>query len=73
MARTPQTVAAQLRKVIESSGLSFEKMAKKLGTNKGTVYHFVKKGRDPQLSTVEAWAKKLGFRLELIKESRDDS
>jgi hypothetical protein len=65
---SPPGIPGEIRRAREAKGLAWYAVAKLAGIpNTNTVRH-IEYGRDAQLSNVQAVAKALGLRLELVEE-----
>ena len=62
-------VAAAIRKARLEQGLTWSEVAKKAGIASATTVRDLEYGRDARLSNVEAVAKALGLKLEVVAES----
>jgi hypothetical protein len=60
-------IAAELRKSRKAQGLTYYAIAKKAGIPNPNTVKDVEYGRDAKLSNIEAIAKVLGHRLELVE------
>src|SRR5204863_2044975 len=60
---------AQIRAAREAKGLTWYAVAKLAGIPNSSTVRDIEAGRDAQLSNVQAVAKVLGLRLELVEES----
>lgn len=67
-AESPPGIPSQIRLAREAQGLTWYALAKRAGILNATTIRDVESGRDAQLSTVQALAKALGLRLELVEE-----
>jgi hypothetical protein len=61
-------IAAELRKARKSQGLTYYAVAKQAGIPNSNTVKDVEYGRDAKLSNIEAIAKVLGLKLELVTE-----
>ena len=59
-------IAAQLRKARKAQGLTYYAVAKQAGIPNSNTVKDVEYGRDAKLSNIEAIAKVLGLKLELV-------
>jgi Helix-turn-helix domain len=66
---SPPGIATQIRCAREAKGLSWYAVAKLAGIPNSSTVRDIEYGRDAQLSNVDAIARALGLRLELIAES----
>ncbi len=64
----PPGIPAQIRRAREAQGLTWYALAKLAGIPNANMVRDLEYGRDAQLSTVQAVAKALGLRLELVTE-----
>jgi transcriptional regulator with XRE-family HTH domain len=64
----PSGLPAQIRTAREAKGLTWYAIAKLAGIPNPNTVRDIENGRDAQLSNVEAVAKALGLRLELVEE-----
>jgi DNA-binding phage protein len=60
-------IAADLRRVRKARGLTYEAVAKAAGFPNANMVKDVEYGRNTDLSSMEAIAKALGFKLELVE------
>jgi len=60
-------IAAELRKTRKAQGLTYYAVAKQAGIPNANTVKDVEYGRDAKLSNIEAIAKVLGLRLELVE------
>jgi DNA-binding phage protein len=60
-------IAADLRQARKARGLTYEAVAKKAGLPSANAVKDVEYGRNTELSTIEAIAKALGLKLELVE------
>ena len=60
-------IAAELRKARKSQGLTYYAVAKQAGIPNSNTVKDVEYGRDAKLSNIEAIAKVLGMKLELVE------
>ncbi len=60
-------IAAELRKARKSQGLTYYAVAKQAGIPNSNTVKDVEYGRDAKLSNIEAIAKVLGLKLELVE------
>lgn len=65
---SPPGIPAQIRQAREAKGLTWYAVAKLAGIPNPNTVRDIESGRDAQLSNVEAVAKALGLRLELVQE-----
>lgn len=65
---SPPGVPAQIRRAREAKGLTWYALAKLAGIPNPNTVRDIEYGRDAQLSNVEAVAKALGLRIELVEE-----
>lgn len=66
---TPAGVPAQIRAAREAKGLTWYAVAKMAGIPNSNTVRDIEYGRDTQLSNVQAVAKALGLRIELVAET----
>lgn len=66
---SPPGIPAQIRQAREAQGLTWYALAKLAGIPNANTVRDIEYGRDAQLSTVQAVAKALGLRLELVAEN----
>ena len=66
-AAAPPGIPEQIRKAREAKGLTWYAVAKLAGIPNSSTVRDIECGRDSQLSNVEAVAKVLGLRLELVE------
>jgi hypothetical protein len=66
---SPPGIPAQLRSAREARGLTWYAVAKLAGIPNPSTVRDIEYGRDAQLSNVQAVAKALGLRLELVEEA----
>jgi hypothetical protein len=66
-AAAPPGIPEQIRKAREAKGLTWYAVAKLAGIPNSSTVRDIEYGRDSQLSNVEAVAKVLGLRLELVE------
>lgn len=66
---SPPGLPAQIRAAREAKGLTWYAVAKLAGIPNPSTVRDIEYGRDAQLSNVQAVAKVLGLRLELVEES----
>jgi hypothetical protein len=64
----PPCIPAQIRQAREARGLTWYAVAKLAGITNSNAIRDIEDGRDAQLSDVQAVAKVLGLRLELVEE-----
>jgi hypothetical protein len=64
----PPGIPAQIRAARESLGLTWYAVAKLAGIPNANTVRDIELGRDAQISTVNAVAKAVGLRLELVEE-----
>src|SRR5262245_4670739 len=70
--RTPSSknrLAAAIRKARRDQGLSWAQLAKKAGIASPATVRDLEYGRDAKLSNIEAVARALGLKLELVADS----
>jgi hypothetical protein len=65
---SPPGIPAQIRQAREAQGLTWYAVAKRAGIPNANTVRDIEYGRDAQLSTVQAVARALGLRLELVEE-----
>jgi hypothetical protein len=65
---SPPGIPAEIRRAREAKGLTWYALAKLAGIPNPNTVRDIEYGRDSQLSNVQAVAKALGLRLELVKE-----
>jgi hypothetical protein len=65
---SPPGIPAQIRAAREAKGLTWYAVAKLAGIPNSSTVRDLEAGRDAQLSNVQAVAKVLGLRLELVEE-----
>jgi hypothetical protein len=65
---SPPGIPAQIRAAREAKGLTWYAVAKLAGVPNSNTVRDIEYGRDAQLSNVEAVAKALGLRIELVEE-----
>ena len=65
---SPPGIRARIRQVREARGLTWYALAKLAGIPNANTVRDIEYGRDAQLSTVQAVARALGLRLELMEE-----
>jgi hypothetical protein len=65
---SPPGIPAQIRQARETQGLTWFALAKLAGLPNSNIVRDIEYGRDAQLSAVQAVAKALGLRLELVEE-----
>ena len=65
---SPPGIPAQIRCAREAKGLTWYAVAKLAGIPNSNTVRDIEYGRDAQLSNVQAVAKALGLRLELVEE-----
>ncbi|MBI3462523.1 MAG: helix-turn-helix transcriptional regulator [Planctomycetes bacterium] len=65
---SPPGIPAEIRRAREAKGLTWYAVAKLAGIPNPNTVRDMEYGRDAQLSNVEAVAKVLGLRLELVEE-----
>lgn len=61
-------IAAQIRQARQARGLTWYALAKLAGIPNSNTVRDIEHGRDAQLSNVQAVARALGLRLELVEE-----
>jgi hypothetical protein len=66
---SPPGIPARIRQAREARGLTWYALAKLAGIPNANTVRDIEYGRDAQLSTVQAVARALGLRLELVEES----
>ena len=67
---SPPGIPTEIRRAREAKGLTWYAVAKLAGIPNSNTVRDIESGRDSQLSNVQAVAKALGLRLELVDESR---
>jgi ribosome-binding protein aMBF1 (putative translation factor) len=65
---TPPGIPAQIRQAREAHGLTWYALAKRAGIPNANTVRDIESGRDAQISTLQAVARALGLRLELVEE-----
>ena len=65
---SPPGIPAEIRRAREAKGLTWYAVAKLAGIPNPNTVRDIEYGRDSQLSNVQAVAKALGLRLELVEE-----
>ena len=65
---SPPGIPAEIRRAREAKGLTWYAVARLAGIPNSNTVRDIEYGRDAQFSNVEAVAKALGLRLELVKE-----
>jgi ribosome-binding protein aMBF1 (putative translation factor) len=65
---SPPGIPTQIRRARKAQGLTWYGLAKRAGIPNANTVRDVEYGRDAQLSTVQALAKALGLRLELVEQ-----
>jgi hypothetical protein len=65
---SPPGIPARIRQAREARGLTWYALAKLAGIPNANTVRDIEYGRDAQLSTVQAVARALGLRVELIEE-----
>ena len=65
---SPPGIPAEIRRAREAKGLTWYAVAKLAGIPNPNTVRDIEYGRDAQLSNVQAVAKALGLRLELVEE-----
>jgi ribosome-binding protein aMBF1 (putative translation factor) len=65
---SPPGIPAQIRQAREAQGLTWYALAKRAAIPNANTVRDIEYGRDAQLSTLQAVAKALGLRLELVEE-----
>jgi ribosome-binding protein aMBF1 (putative translation factor) len=65
---SPPGIPAQIRQARESQGLTWYALAKRAGIPSANTVRDIEYGRDTQIAVVQAVAKALGLRLELVEE-----
>jgi len=65
---SPRGIPAEIRRAREAKGLTWYAVAKLAGIPNSNTVRDIEYGRDAQLSNVQAVAKALGLRLELVEE-----
>ena len=63
----PRGVGATIRKARKAAGLSYYAVAKKAGIPNSTTVKDIEYGRDAKLSNIQAIAKVLGLKVELVE------
>jgi Helix-turn-helix len=66
---SPPGIPSQIRAAREAKGLTWYAVAKLAGVPNSNTVRDIEYGRDAQLSNVEAVARALGLRLQLVEES----
>ncbi len=66
---SPPGLPAQIRQAREDKGLTWYALAKLAGIPNSNTVRDIEYGRDAQLSNVQAVARALGLRLELVEEA----
>ena len=66
---SPAGIPARIRQAREARGLTWYALAKLAGIPNPNTVRDIEYGRDAQLATVQAIAKALGLRLELVEEN----
>lgn len=66
---SPPGLPAQIRAAREAKGLTWYAVAKLAGIPNSSTVRDIEAGRDAQLSNVQAVARVLGLRLELVEEA----
>ena len=66
---SPPGLASQIRAAREAQGLTWYAVAKRAGIPNPNTVRDIEYGRDAQLSNVQAVARALGLRLELVAEN----
>lgn len=66
---SPPGIPAQVRLAREARGLTWYALAKLAGIPNANTVRDIEYGRDAQLSTLQAVARALGLRLELVEET----
>jgi DNA-binding XRE family transcriptional regulator len=66
---SPPGIPTQVRQARQARGLTWYALAKLAGIPNSNTVRDIEFGRDVQLSTVQAVARVLGLRLELVEES----
>ncbi len=64
----PPGIPAQIRQAREARGLTWYALAKLAGISNANTVRDIEYGRDAQLSTVQAVARALNLRLELVED-----
>jgi len=67
---SPPGIPAEIRRAREAKGLTWYSLAKLAGIPNSNTVRDIEYGRDAQLSNVQAVAKVLGLRLELVEVVR---
>ncbi len=67
-AASPPGIPSQIRHAREARGLTWYALAKLAGIPNANTVRDIEYGRDAQVSTVQAVARALGLRLELVEE-----
>jgi hypothetical protein len=65
----PPGIPAQIRRAREAQGFTWYAVAKRAGIPNSNTVRDIEYGRDAKLSNVQAVAKVLGLRLELVQET----
>jgi DNA-binding transcriptional regulator YiaG len=65
---SPPGIPAEIRRAREAKGLTWYAVAKLAGIPNSNTVRDIESGRDAQFSNVQAVAKALGLRLELVEE-----
>ncbi len=66
---TPPGIPAQIRQARVAQGLTWYALAKRAGIPNANTVRDIEYGRDAQYSTLQAVARALGLRLELVEET----
>ena len=66
---SPPGLPTQIRQAREAQGLTWYALAKLAGIPNANTVRDIEYGRDAQISSVQAVAKALGLRLELVEEA----
>lgn len=66
---SPPGIPTQIRRAREAQGLTWYALAKLAGIPNANTVRDIEYGRDAQISSVQAVAKALGLRLELVEEA----
>src|SRR5580692_4871712 len=66
---SPPGIPTQIRDAREAQGLTWYALAKLAGIPNANTVRDIEYGRDSQISSVQAVAKALGLRLELVEEA----
>ena len=66
---SPPGIPTQIREAREAQGLTWYALAKLAGIPNANTVRDIEYGRDAQISSVQAVAKALGLRLELVEET----